>query len=115
MPKQAQMKTALAVACESKNGSMRRGGFSPSQWVTAKHPRRPGSLKEEDEWGQLGALAAQQDSATIFGLRAQYRFTAQKQLVQVDCGRRYAAAQLRKARTINRNYTVGNLVMHMCE
>eukprot|EP00972_Heterocapsa_arctica_P101246 14924055-Heterocapsa_arctica.AAC.1 len=43
-----QMKQAAAVAMQVKNDSLRRGGFSPSQWVLGKHPRRPGPLAEED-------------------------------------------------------------------
>ena len=59
-----QMKSVVAIHCESKNDSMRKGGFAPSQWVTQRDSLRPGSMCEEDEWGQLGVLAAQQDSAT---------------------------------------------------
>ena len=35
---------------------MKRGGFSASQWVVGRYPRRPGMLSEEAEWGQLGVL-----------------------------------------------------------
>eukprot|EP00972_Heterocapsa_arctica_P041389 6104560-Heterocapsa_arctica.AAC.1 len=79
-----QMKQAAAVAMQVKNDSLRRGGFSPSQWLLGKHPRRPGSRAEEDEWGQLGVLKAQQKSDT------------------------YAAAMLRKAKPINRDYQQGD-------
>ena len=100
------------VAMETKNDVMRRDSFSPSQWVLGKFPRRPGHLTEEAEWGQLGVLSAMQDSTTAFGLKAQMRFTAQKYFVHLDCGRRYRTAQLRNARHIEGDYTVGNVVMY---
>ena len=107
-----QMKQVGYIAQEVKNDTMRRGGFTASQWVTCKHPRRPGALTEEMEWGQLGVLQAQQDSSTAFGIKASMRFEAQKQMVKVDCGRRYAAALLRSSRTVCRNYTTGDMVMY---
>jgi len=55
-----QMKQVAVVANQVKNDTMRRGGFTPPQWVLGKYPRRPGSLAEENEWGQLGVLEAQQ-------------------------------------------------------
>jgi hypothetical protein len=110
-----QMKQAGYIAQQVKNDSQRRGGFSASQWVIGKHPRRPGSQAEEDEWGQLGTLQAQQDAGTEFGIRAKMRFTAQKAFVRLDCGRRYAASMLRKARPLNRNYQVGDFVMYKCK
>ena len=107
-----QMKLALTVALETKNDTVRRDGFSPSQWVLAKYPRRPGSLLEEAEWGQLGVLEAQCDATTAFGQKAAMRFTAQRYFVHMDCGRRFRESQLRKARHIPGDYKVGNVVMY---
>ena len=108
----SQMKQVAAVAQEVKNDTLRRGGFAPSQWVLGRYPRRPGSLAEEDEWGQLGVLTAQQDPSTAFGLKASMRFTAQKAFVRLDCGRRYAAAMLRKARAVDRDYQQGDWIIY---
>ena len=36
-----QIKLALTVALEAKNDTVRRDGFSPSQWVLAKYPGAP--------------------------------------------------------------------------
>ena len=83
------LKLTITVALETKNYQMRRDGFSPSQWVLARYPRRPGSMLEESEWGQLGVLQAQQDSRTAFGMKAAMRFTAQRYFVYLDCGRRF--------------------------
>ena len=72
-----QMKLALTVALETKNDS-------PSQWVLAKFPRRPGSLLEDAEWGQLGVMQALCDSTSAFGMKAILRFTAQRYFVHLD-------------------------------
>ena len=71
---------AVAWAC---NAAPTESGYSPSQWVLGKYPRRPGSLCEESEWGQLGVLAAQLDSRTAFGLKAKMRFEAHKYFVHL--------------------------------
>ena len=60
-----QMKQCACIAQIIKNDSMRKGGFSPSPWVVAMAPRRPGSLAEEDEWGQLGVLAKAESSRKL--------------------------------------------------
>ena len=106
------LKLTITVALETKNDQMRRDGFSPSQWVLARYPRRPGSMLEESEWGQLGVLQAQQDSRTAFGMKAAMRFTAQRYFVYLDCGRRFRESQLRKARHVAGDYQVGNVVMY---
>jgi len=109
-----QMKQVGYIAQETKNDMSKRGGFSASQWVTCRYPRRPGSMLEEDEWGQLGVLQSQQDPATAFGIKAGMRATMQKQMVKVDCGRRYAAALLRNARAVSKDYEAGNMIMYRC-
>ena len=96
-----------------KNDSMRKGGdFSRSQWVLATAPSRPGSLGEEDDWRQLGVLASQQDATTEFGFKAQLRTSMQKEFVRMDCGRRYAAAMLRKAKPVDNRWSVGDFAMY---
>ena len=41
------------------NDGARKGGYSPSQWVLGKFPRRPGSgnMMDEDEFADLGVLS----------------------------------------------------------
>ena len=76
----------MSVALEFKNDSMRRGGFSPAQWVLGRHPRRPGALGDEEEWGQLGVLQSQQDGSTEFGRSAAMRFTVRRHLFAKTVG-----------------------------
>ena len=68
-------------------------------------------MTEEEEWCQLGVLSYQPDGRTEFGRRAEMRHTAQKAMVNIDTGRRYAAALLRHCRNVEKNYTVGDLIM----
>ena len=110
-----QMKQVAAVCMEVKNDTVRKGGFTPSQWVLGRYPRRPGSLLEEDELAQLGVLQSQMDGTTAFGRKAEMRFTAQKCMVKMDCSRRYASAMLRNASHVDKQYQVGNLIMYRSE
>lgn len=82
------VKEAMAVAAEATNDSMRRGGFSPALWALGKYPRSPGLQADEEEWGQLGVLSAQQDGSTEFGRRAAMRLTPRNAYVRLDCSRR---------------------------
>ena len=107
-----QMKSMMYVAVETKNDSMRKGGIAPSQWVIGKYPRRPGELCEEEEWGQLGVMQAQNESATEFGIRARQRLEARKTMVQIDCGRRFKQSQIKRAEPLKGNYSIGDLVMY---
>merc|ERR1711965_1074947 len=101
----------MYVAVGSKNDSLRKGGIAPSQWVIGKFPRRPGGLCEEEEWGQVGVMQAQNESTTEFGLRAQQRLEARKVMVHVDCGHRFKQSQMKRAEPLKGNYSVGDLVM----
>ena len=51
-----QVKLATSVVNPTKNGEIRHGGFTPEQWVVGKSTRVPGSMIDEDEFGQLGVL-----------------------------------------------------------
>ena len=91
------MKPCASIAQIIKNDSMRKGGLSFSQWVLVKALRRPSSLAEEHELGQLGVLASQQNATTEFGFKAKLRMSMQKAVVRMDCGRWYAIDMLREA------------------
>ena len=77
-----QMKLACDIVNSTKNSSVRTGGFSPQQWVLGKHPRFPGALLDEQEYGQLVTIQGHLDGATVLGMRANLRFTAQKDSVK---------------------------------
>ena len=104
------MKMAGAEATCEKNDMIRRGGFSPSQWVLGKAPRGVGHLLDEEELGQLGVLEDRTDPATEFAINASYRLTARKAFVQYDCGKRAAKLMLRNSGPLAGNYSAGDLV-----
>ena len=59
----------------------------------------------------MGAIGAQLDPNTEFGLRARCRLTARKSFVKLDCSTRVQAALLRKAVSIPKEYQMGDMVM----
>ena len=105
-----EVKNLLSTALVTKNGYMKRGGFTAAQWVLGKAPREPGALLNDDEIGQLGVLQDQTDGAPEFQKRAEARFTAQKTLVRLDCHRRVKAALLRKSGPLVGDYKAGDIV-----
>ena len=64
------MKMAMAESLSEKNEYMRRGGFSPSQWVLGRAPRGVGHMLDEEELGHLGVLEGMTEGETDFALRA---------------------------------------------
>ena len=63
-------------------------------------------MAEEEDWGQLGVLPYQQDERIEFGRRAERR-----RVVHIDTGRRYVAELLHHSRHVEKDYTVGDVVM----
>ena len=54
---EAQMRLLAMEVNNTVNDGMRKGGFSPSQWVVGKFPRRPGSRMDEQEFADLGVIS----------------------------------------------------------
>ena len=106
------MKIAGSIVTNNKNEMCKVGGIAASQWVLGRYPRGVGWMLEEEELGQLGTLHHSMDSTTAFGLRASYRLTSMSQFVRQDCGRRYAAAQLRKSVPLPGPYRQGDLICY---
>ena len=63
---------AAAESISEKNEYLRRGGFSPSQWVLGRAPRGVGHMLDDEEIGHLGVLEGMLDGETAFALRAKY-------------------------------------------
>ena len=105
------MKLALAESLAAKNEYLRRGGFSPSQWVLGRSPRGSGHvIMDDEEIGHLGAIEGQLDGETEFALKSKYRLTARKGYVKQDCSMRAQKAMLRRAAPVPGNYAAGDLV-----
>ena len=100
----------VAGSISEKNEYLRRGGFSPSQWVLGRAPRGVGHMLDDEEIGHLGLLEGMLHGETAFANRAQYRLTARKGYVKQDCSLRAAKAMLRKAAPMPALYRAGDLV-----
>ena len=105
-------KVAMAHIVAEKNDYIRHGGFSPSQWVLGRKPRAVANLLDEDEFADLGAIAASMDGATAFGYQTAVRHEARKALVHQDCHRRVKSALLRNAAPLPGKYAAGDLVCY---
>ena len=98
----------LNECCQVKNTSTRVGGFSPTQCF-GSDPRAAASLMNEG-WTDLGGLAGQTESTSIFALQNMARVEAKKAFVHLDTSKRIQRAMLRNARPITMTYSVGDLV-----
>ena len=105
-------KVAMAHIVAEKNDYIRHGGFSPSQWVLGRKPRAVANLLDEDEFADLGAIAASMDGATAFGYQTAVRHEARKALIHQDCHRRVKSALLRNAAPLPGKYAAGDLVCY---
>lgn len=105
-----QVKRCAAVADETKNDTIKHGGFSPAQWVLGKASCGVGHLLDEDERAQPGILESLHDPAGEFSLQRTCRLTSRKAFVKEDCRKRASRALLRKAAPSPGNYSAGDLV-----
>ena len=93
------------------NDNMRKGGFSPSQWVLGKYPRRPGASNfDEDEFADLGIVSDRFDPASAFQLKTKIRLPCKRDFAAEDCSTRVAKSMLRKAAPMTLDYAVGDLI-----
>ena len=105
-----QVKLATAIVNPTKNAEIRQGGFTPEQWVMGKSTRVPGSMIDEDEFGQLGVLENAVDPHSEFYLRNRIRYEARKCFVKLDCGKKMQTAMLKHATPLPGPYREGDLV-----
>ena len=100
----------LTQSVMTKNSMSRVKGFAPSQWVLGKLPKEAGSIMDEENWADLGALTAADDPTLEFGQIAKIREKARKAFVRADMSSRVRRAILRKSAPISKEYGVGDLV-----
>jgi hypothetical protein len=92
------------------NDGCRKGGFAPSQWVLGKFPRQPGNMFDEEEAHDVGCINEKVDAESAFHKLTQVRLECKRQFAQVDCIKKVAAVQLRKAAPVPGKYAVGDLI-----
>ena len=104
------MRLLAAETNQILNDNTRKGGYSPSQWVLGKFPRRPGDLFDEDEFADLGVVSERLDPHSAFQKQTQMRLACKRAFAEEDCSRRVASNILRKAAPIPMKYAVGDLI-----
>ena len=57
----------------TKNSLSRVKGFAPSQWVLGKLPKESGSIMDEGNWADLGALTAADPTLELGRLQGSVR------------------------------------------
>ena len=92
------IETAAAIVCQAKNSMLRRGGFSPMQWVLGRSLRAPGSLTEEGEADRLQVHEAALDPRSQFSRVQALRTTAQQAFIQEDADAHVRRGMLGRSR-----------------
>eukprot|EP00434_Breviolum_minutum_P004941 symbB.v1.2.004358.t1/scaffold240.1/size264318/14 len=68
----------LTQSVMAKNSMLRVKGVAPSQWVIGKLPKEAGSIMDEENWADLGALTAADNPTLEFGQITRIREKARK-------------------------------------
>ena len=68
----------LTQSVMAKNSMSRVKGVAPSQWVIGKLPKEAGSIMDEENWADLGALTAADNPTLEFGQITRIREKARK-------------------------------------
>ena len=67
-----------AAVNQAKNSLVRKGGFSPAQWVLGRDVRLPASLADDQEVMRVGAQALAATLSSLFYRKTQLRMAAEK-------------------------------------
>ena len=106
-----EMKMMVTQMNAAKNDMFRSGGFTPSQWVLGKIPRRgAGEQCDEDGYFDIGSLQERTDGSTHFARSMKIREACKEALIKTDCSRKVSKAILRKAAPMKGNYKIGDIV-----
>ena len=107
-----EMQMTLCECLETKNRQGTIGGFSPSQWVIGRNPRRygwPDDAEEEDSFIDI----MDRDPASTFNRSAGFREAAKLAWAMADSHRRVRSALLRKGGAAEETFRPGDMVAFM--
>ena len=104
------IKEALSECVSVKNDLTRHHGYSPSQHVFGKAPRRPGSMLDDTE--DLGTLEAMTDETSPFWTCCQARAEAKKAFLRLETSKRVAKALAKNAAPVLYDYQIGDLFVY---
>ena len=107
----SEMKMLAAQMNATKNDMHRTGGFTPSQWVLGRLPRRgAGEQCDEDGFYDMGSIQERANRSTHFARSMKIREACREAFIKTDCSRRVSKAILRKAAPLKGNYKIGDIV-----
>ena len=90
------------------NDGTRKGGYSCSQWVLGKFPRRYHDLISGEN--SISQVSEKLNPDSEFQDRIEMRAACKKAFAKTDCSRRVARCILRKAAPVTMQYAVGDLI-----
>jgi transposase InsO family protein len=105
----ADLRDALAAACDAYNVDCNETGFSPSQWAIGRNPRRQGSLLHASFTQRL-AEHSLLDSDQSYVRRTAIRETARIALTQLHYSNRMRRAELARTRVAVTELKTGDIV-----
>ena len=103
-----EMQMTLCECLETKNRQGTIGGFSPSQWVIGRNPRRygwPDDAEEEDSFIDI----TDRDPTSTFNRSAGFREAAKLAWAMADSHRRVRSALLRKGGAAEETFKPGDI------
>ena len=103
---------ATSACNAAKNSLVRKGGFSPMQWVLGRNMRLPADLTDDSEAVRLGAMALSMTPSSRFYQKSKLRFTAREAFVQVSNSEALKRAELRKVKPSRGPFPVGSYVFY---
>ena len=84
-----EMKMLATQMNAAKNDMFRSGGFTPSQWVLGKIPRRrAGEQCDEDGYFDIGSIQERANGSMHFARSMRMREACREAFIKTDCSRR---------------------------
>ncbi len=103
---------ATASVNQAKNALVRKGGFSPAQWVLGRDIRIPASLQDDHEVMRVGAQALASTPNSIFYKKTQLRMAAREAFSRAATSSSLRRAELRQVRPSRGPFLPGMYVFY---
>lgn len=103
---------ATAAVNRAKNSLVRKGGFSPAQWVLGRDVRLPASLADEQEVMRVGAQALAATPNSTFYKKTQLRMSAREAFTKSATSEALRRAELRQIRPSRGPFLPGMYVFY---
>ena len=101
-----------AAVNQAKNSLVRKGGFSPAQWVLGRDVRLPASLADDQEVMRVGAQALAATPSSLFYRKTQLRMAAREAFSRSATSEALRRAELRQIRPSRGPFLPGMYVFY---